>query len=219
MVICNYQGVYLSSRAFLQKNRVIYRILGEYLIKLVTQVKLKFFLSSEYGKNVFRRARSRALESFCIMLEGQMDQEQTQITQCKNTAVNNWLAERSQVIVLFCKLSGYRNQTKLPEDDQINLFCDILIDYVSAGHFEVYEQIVNDCEINGPTSIELLKDLYPRISKTTDIVVDFNEKYSDGLNDSVHVSGFDTDLSMLGEAIAKRVDLEDDLIETLNAKH
>ncbi len=139
---------------------------------------------------------------------------------CKNTAVENWLAERSQMIVQFCKLSGYRNQTELPESQQINGFCDILIDYVSAGHFEVYEQIVNDCDVNGPTSIELLNNLYPNISKTTDIVVDFNEKYSKVLvSEGERMSAFDTDLSQLGEAIAQRVELEDSLIDTLNSKH
>lgn len=152
------------------------------------------------------------------MLENQIEPKSRQ--KCKNTAVDNWLAERSQVIVLYCKLSGYRNQAELPEVGQINLFCDILIDYVSAGHFEVYEQIVNDCDINGPSSIDLLNELYPGISKTTDIVVDFNEKYSKKINnEGEHMSGFDTDLSMLGEAIAKRVDLEDDLIDTLKTKH
>ena len=152
------------------------------------------------------------------MLENQIEAKQQQ--KCKNTAVENWLAERSQVIVLFCKLSGYRNQAELPEVEQINLFCDILIDYVSAGHFEVYEQIVNDCDINGPSSLELLNELYPRISITTDIVVDFNEKYSKKLNiESDHMSGFDMDLSALGEAIAKRVDMEDNLIDTLKTKH
>ena len=138
----------------------------------------------------------------------------------KNTAVDSWLTERSQVIVMYCKLSGYRNQTKLPESNQINGFCDILIDYVSAGHFEVYEQIVNDCDINGPTSIELLNQLYPDISETTDVVVSFNEKYSKTVNSNDELmSRFDTDLSSLGEAIAKRVDLEDNLIETLRTNH
>ncbi|MBV1910003.1 MAG: sigma D regulator [Kangiellaceae bacterium] len=138
----------------------------------------------------------------------------------KNTAVSNWLAERSQVIVMYCRLSGFRNQTKLPESDQINGFCDVLIDYVSAGHFEVYQQIANDCEINGPSSIQLLNELYPDISKTTDIVVDFNEKYSKMIaNDGQMMSRFDEDLSLLGEAIAKRVDLEDNLIDTLKTRH
>jgi regulator of sigma D len=140
--------------------------------------------------------------------------------ECKTTAVSNWLAERSQVIVMYCKLSGYRNQTKLPEDEQINGFCDVLIDYVSAGHFEVYQQIASDCEINGPSSIKLLNELYPDISKTTDIVVDFNEKYSKmNTSEEPSMNRFDIDLSLLGEAIAKRVDLEDNLIDTLKTKH
>ena len=139
---------------------------------------------------------------------------------CKSTAVDSWLAERTRVIVMYCKLSGYRNQTKLPESMQINGFCDILIDYVSAGHFEVYEQIVNDCDINGPSSIQLLNRLYPDISETTDIVVDFNEKYAKTINsDDELMSRFDSDLSTLGEAIAKRVDLEDHLIDALNTNH
>ncbi len=138
----------------------------------------------------------------------------------KSEAVSNWLAERSQVIVMYCRLSGFRNQTKLPENEQINGFCDVLIDYVSAGHFEVYQQIANDCEISGPTSLQLLNRLYPDISKTTDIVVDFNEKYSKMMaNDSEMMTRFDQDLSILGEAIAKRVDLEDNLIETLRTNH
>ncbi len=152
------------------------------------------------------------------MLENQVEQKQQ--LKCKTTAVDDWLAERSQVIVLYCKLSGYKNQTQLPDNTQINLFCDILIDYVSAGHFEVYEQIVNDCEIHGPTSIDLLNELYPDISKTTDIVVNFNEKYSNRVNKKDNpMEGFDADLSVLGEAIAKRVDLEDNLIDTLRTKH
>ncbi len=147
-----------------------------------------------------------------------LDSQSSQI--CKNTAVNNWLNERNEMLVLYCKLSGYRNETKLPENQQINTFCDILIDYVSAGHFEVYQEIVNICEHNGPASIRLLNELYPKISKTTDIVVNFNEKYSAMMvQDNNLISGFDNDLSLLGEAIANRVDLEDHLIDTLNNKH
>ena len=152
------------------------------------------------------------------MLDTQINK--TNDIESKNTAVSNWLAERSQVIVMYCRLSGFRNQTKLPENEQINGFCDVLIDYVSAGHFEVYQQIANDCEINGPTSIQLLNQLYPDISKTTDVVVDFNEKYSKMIaSEGELMTRFDQDLSILGEAIAKRVDLEDNLIDTLRTNH
>lgn len=134
---------------------------------------------------------------------------------CKNTAVNDWLTERNKLIVLYCKLSGNKNQLNLPDNTEINQFCDLLIDYVSAGHFEVYEHIVNACETNGPSSVQLLKNLYPQITETTDIVVNFNDKYSNN-ND---LKFLDSDLSLLGEAIAKRVELEDSLIETLKVKH
>lgn len=138
---------------------------------------------------------------------------------CKNTAVNDWLAERNQLIVQYCKLSGSRNQPELPELQQVNQFCDILIDYVSAGHFEVYEQIVSACEVNGQDSILLLEKLYPQITETTDIVVDFNDKYSQNTSVNNRFTSLDSDLSLLGEAIAKRVELEDTLIETLRVKH
>lgn len=137
---------------------------------------------------------------------------------CKNSALDDWLAERNQLIVQYCKLSGSRNQPELPEFKELNLFCDILIDYVSAGHFEVYEQIVSACEVNGPNSIQLLEKLYPQIAETTDIVVDFNDKYSQKSEKSMF-KNLDNDLSRLGEAIAKRVELEDSLIDTLKTKH
>lgn len=137
---------------------------------------------------------------------------------CKNSTVNDWLLKRSQLIILYCQLLGRRNNPSLPDLAQINQFCDILIDYVSAGHFEVYQQIVSACEVNGPSSINLLKKLYPEISETTDIVVNFNDKYSQFLEDS-NFRQLDDDLSTLGEAIAKRVELEDSLIDTLRTKH
>lgn len=133
-------------------------------------------------------------------------------------AIRNWLAERNQLIILYCKLSGRPDQQALPNSQQLSQFCDLLIDYVSAGHFEVYQNIVNECENNGHSSIQLLDKLYPKISQTTDIVVDFNEKYSASSNNA-GFSKLDNDLSLLGEAIANRVELEDNLINNLMAKH
>ncbi|MEE4244893.1 MAG: sigma D regulator [Kangiellaceae bacterium] len=136
-----------------------------------------------------------------------------------NSVIKRWLAERSELLVLYCRLTGKRNALRLPEPDQISQFCDILIDYVSAGHFEVYEQMVSMCDQHGPSSLALLEDIFPQISKTTDIVVDFNDKYAQGLSSEQLIKHLDKDLSMLGEAIASRVELEDRLINTLSTHH
>ncbi|MCO7226213.1 sigma D regulator [Pleionea sp. CnH1-48] len=132
--------------------------------------------------------------------------------------IENWLAERNELLVLFCRLSGKRKEQVLPDGEQINQFCDVLVDYVSAGHFEVYEQIVSACDTNGQESLSLLEQLVPKISLTTDIVVDFNDKYSSIKSDD-SFEQLDSDLSRLGEAIAHRVELEDELIDTLTSKH
>lgn len=133
-------------------------------------------------------------------------------------AVNNWLNERNQLLIQYFRLSGKRDNSYLPNEEQINQFCGLLIDYVSAGHFEVYEKIVSACEVNGDEGISLLEKLYPEISATTDIVVNFNDKYSRFAEESA-LQQLANDLSLLGEAIAKRVELEDNLIDTLRTKH
>ena len=135
------------------------------------------------------------------------------------TVIERWLAERSELLVLYCRLTGKRKSQILPDISQINQFCDILIDYVSAGHFEVYEQVVSLCDKTGDESLQLLKDLFPKISETTDIVVDFNDKYSDDKANVALMSELDSDLSTLGEAIAARVEMEDQLIDTLSVHH
>ncbi len=135
------------------------------------------------------------------------------------SVVDRWLAERSEMFVLYCRLTGSRNSNILPDAAQVAQFCDILIDYVSAGHFEVYEQLVSLCDQHGPNSIQLLKELFPKINSTTDIVVNFNDKYcDDGAYEKVHAE-LDVDLSKLGVAIAERAELEDQLINTLSEFH
>lgn len=137
----------------------------------------------------------------------------------KDGLISRWLAERNELLVLYCRLTGKRKDLVLPDQHQISQFCDILIDYVSAGHFEVYEQVVVECDKQGENSLRLLADLFPKISQTTDIVVDFNDKYSSGSDSDESGQQLDRDLSKLGEAIAFRVELEDKLIETLNTHH
>ena len=135
-------------------------------------------------------------------------------------AIDNWLDERQQVLVLFTELSttASRSPELLPEKTKLQSFCQLLVDYVSAGHFEVYEKIVSRCEENGQASLQLAKHLYPKISQTTDELLEFNDKYStEHLDDELE--RFDQDLSRLGESIVTRLELEDKLINTLYTKH
>ncbi|MDP5206117.1 sigma D regulator, partial [Alishewanella sp. SMS9] len=128
------------------------------------------------------------------------------------TAIDNWLAERQQIIVCYCRLAGLppfeKDRHTMPSQEKIREFCQLLMDYLSAGHFEVYERIVTQCAVNGTDSRRLADSLYPKIAVSTDLSLEFNDKYAEHL--STRNSGsFDIELSALGQALEERFELED----------
>lgn len=139
-----------------------------------------------------------------------------------NHIIDNWLAERQELLVKYCKLAGlppYDSGSKLlPDVSDVNEFCQILIDYLSAGHFEIYDDIVKQCQADGSESAKLAESLYPKIAETTDHLVAFNDKYM-AMNVSANLEKFDNDLSNIGQFLEVRLELEDQLIHTLYAKY
>lgn len=128
--------------------------------------------------------------------------------------VDKWLAERQQMLVLYCRLAGIESfDPDKPERQLLRDFCQLLVDYVAFGHFEIYDRILSGEERRGEV-IKVAEKAYPRISEATEVVVAFNDKYD--LSD--HAQSMDdlgNDLSMLGEELANRIELEDRLVSAL----
>lgn len=123
--------------------------------------------------------------------------------------------ERGQMLALFCQVAGlepYESEGPV-EKELLQEFCQVLVDYIAAGHFALYERILDGKERRKDV-LELAEDLYGRIADTTDFAVDFNDKYDaddyDGPFDEL-----DEDLARLGEELATRIELEDKLIAAL----
>ena len=139
-----------------------------------------------------------------------------------HSVIDKWLTERQELLVLFCRIAGFSPYEKkdhaLPDQLQIQNFCQILMDYLSAGHFEIYDDIAKAYKEKGPESQNLANALYPRISETTDVALDFNDKYAEVDKDDL-LDEFDKDLSTLGEALELRFELEDELIDNLYSNH
>lgn len=139
-----------------------------------------------------------------------------------NHIIDNWLTERQELLVKYCKLAGlppYDTGAKLlPDVANVNDFCQVLIDYLSAGHFEVFNDIVKQCREHGPQSAKLADAIYPRITETTNKLVEFNDKYM-AMNVSADLRDFDSDLSEIGQILESQLELEDELIQTLYTKH
>lgn len=127
------------------------------------------------------------------------------------------VAERAEMLVLFCQTAGLQPYHK--ETDQklaklhLQEFCQVLMDYVATGHFGLYERIAAGKERRQGIA-QLASNLYPRIAETTEVAVAFNDKYDCG--DQCEIGdGLDRDLSILGEELAVRAELEDKLLNTM----
>ncbi len=132
------------------------------------------------------------------------------------TMVQELLQERGQVWSLYCSVAGL--QPFSPDkavEPLVREFRQLLVDYISLGHFGIYQRISNGRERRAKV-LEKAADIYPRIAKTTDSAIHFNDKYEQLSGDALRMS-LSHDLSLLGEQLATRIELEDQLIETLVA--
>lgn len=128
------------------------------------------------------------------------------------------IIERSEMLVLFCRVAGLEPFSAPPDTKDtpklMQEFCQIMVDYIASGHFLLYERIVSGHERRHEMA-ELAEKLYPEISTTTDIALDFNDKYDTENTESL-LNSLEKDLSTLGEALATRIELEDQLIRALD---
>src|SRR5690606_11263676 len=116
--------------------------------------------------------------------------------------IDRWLEERQQMLVQYCALSGLeQNLSDLQRGEKLRIFCQILVDYVSAGHFEVYDKLIKEGrEFDDEEGLQEAGKLYDVVDKTTEKLLDFNDKYLE-TDDLSSLSG---DLSQLGEALEIR---------------
>ncbi len=102
----------------------------------------------------------------------------------------------------------------------VKQFSEILVDYVSSWHFGVYEHLLAEADEFNDGGLDLAKEIDPKIRETTEQVLSFNDTYSEKerlcVQDVAHLS---QDLSKLGEVLAERFELEDQLIESLHTAH
>jgi regulator of sigma D len=135
--------------------------------------------------------------------------------------VNRWLQERQELILLYCATDGLREFTprETPIDIKIQALCNVLIDYASAGHFEVYHELMQEAAEFDEDYTEFTGGILPRIQESTNCIVDFNEKYAGADLIEEDMPNLAHDLSVLGEKLVERFDLEDQLIEVLHNRH
>lgn len=135
-----------------------------------------------------------------------------------NALIERWLEERQSLIVQYCAISGIQTAQRSTNPDRLQKFCQLLLDYVSAGHFEIYYELVREAEAFNDGTADIAKTVLPQINATTQRCLDFNDVYAEctAIGDPGTLAKA---LSQLGETFASRFDFEDQLIDALHSCH
>ncbi len=131
--------------------------------------------------------------------------------------IDKWLEERQQLLVDYCMLSDdIQAMDNVSCGEEVQSLCQILVDYISAGHFEIYDQLVKEGEeLDDQDGLKTAGEHYKKVDGTTEYILDFNDKYQE-IDD---LDAIENDLSRLGEKLAERFESEDKMIEVLHFAH
>ncbi|MDY0068421.1 MAG: Rsd/AlgQ family anti-sigma factor [Porticoccaceae bacterium] len=133
-------------------------------------------------------------------------------------AIDRWLEERHQLIVLLSDFATRRDfDVHHPQlARRLAAFRSLLIDYISAGHFEFYQRLLDEGrEFHDEQAVALGGKLLLAIEGSTQLALAFDEKYDAG-------GGFaelEQDLSALAESLVARFGAEDQMIRVLHDAH
>lgn len=128
--------------------------------------------------------------------------------------VEELLNERQQLWSLYTALDTLRPFTAgQPLETRLREFCQVLVDYISLGHFEMYPRLTDVPERRARVQA-LANTLYPKFMEATDAAIEFNDKY-ESLTGTTLGSVLEPDLSSLGSALTARFELEDQLIAAM----
>jgi len=133
----------------------------------------------------------------------------------------NLVKTRSETLSLYSELANHRPfEADEVTSEALQEFCQALIDYAASAHFQLYRFISDRLERRTQV-LELADRIYPKIVQTTDSILRFNDKYEEvdlSNGDREILALLDSDLSRLGETLAERIQLEDQVIGAMTGQ-
>lgn len=132
--------------------------------------------------------------------------------------IDRWLQRRQDLLVDYCELSNVPvfDSGNPDHGARLQRLCENLMDYTSAGHFEVYQQLIAEGRAFGDrAALSETSEWLANVHDATQAALDFNDKYL--ATDDLQTLG--ADLSGLGESLAARFEVEDRMIAALHSAH
>lgn len=137
-----------------------------------------------------------------------------------NKLVDRWLHVRKHLLVAYYNLVGLKpgkESFMRLNEKALDDFCQSLVDYLSSGHFSIYERIIGEME--GDTPLLAATRLYPQLEANTQQMMDYYDTCLENAIDHDNYLEFQQALSDIGESLEARFALEDKLIALAVAHH
>ena len=154
-----------------------------------------------------------------MRIGGLMDMQATVVERRTSSQdqLKTLLETRTETLSLYSQLANMRPfEADREMQVMIQEFCEALVDYSASAHFQLYRYLEEKSE-RRTAVLEVAEQVYPRIAESTRFILDFNEKY-DCEDHFDNLDGLDSDLSRLGELLADRIVLEDQVITAMGKK-
>ncbi len=115
------------------------------------------------------------------------------------TADRSFSESRQRLISYLIKLNNSLNENLVDLSHALlNRFCDSLVDYLSAGHFRVFQRIA------------LMPTEYAAIEASTRTAMHFNDRF--GQLQDIELAQVKAALENLAQELSTRFELEDDML-------
>ncbi len=124
------------------------------------------------------------------------------------------LRSRKQLLVAYYQMVGIKpNKDSLTalDENALDTFCQSLVDYLSTGHFTVYERFIE--ELEGTEQLARAALIYPSLQANTELIMRVYDTHLENAIDHDNCLEFQQALSTVGEALEARFTLEDKFIK------
>ncbi|QJQ96897.1 MULTISPECIES: sigma D regulator [Halomonadaceae] len=135
--------------------------------------------------------------------------------------IDRWLDQRREMLVDFVELQeACDTDLEAVSKARIDAFSELLMDYISAGHFEIYPQLREEAKaFNDNEALLVAGQLLERLEMSTELVLSFDADYSTPVRCEHYLTRLPAWLERLAKGLTERFALEDQLIGRLHAAH
>lgn len=130
------------------------------------------------------------------------------------TIIESLIESRTETLAQYKEVMSYKpfemNDTL---QEVLEDFCESMVDYSAKAHFNLYNYLENNKE-RRQSVLKIADSVYPELVDNTQKILDFNDRYNSDAT-SLDCDKLEHFLNSVGEILADRINLEDDVISAL----